>query len=767
MSKHQSNTPHPLEVFTGRERDILELVTEGLTNRAISQQLHLSEDTVKWYNRRIFEKLEVSSRTQAANKVRELKLFSQPIPSPALRNIHKFPTYLTTFIGREPEIESIKNLLHQHRLVTVTGVGGAGKTRLVCEVGRNMAESFKVGVHFVSLATVSDVNRVVTTINQSLDCNVSLGKTSEDILVNFLDKKDMLLILDNFEHVIEENDLITYILKHTKKVRLLVTSRERLRLDKEKEFALSPMRLPQDKMLEDIDLIMQSEAVTFFINRVQGRQPNLELSDDDIRGIGEICVRLDGLPLALELAAARHKVLSLRDILNLLENRFELLTSGARNLPNRQQTLRAAIDWSYDLLNEDEQFVFATLSVFRGGCRWEAILAVCQDDTKTIAIEDIIPSLVDKRLIEINEGFDGELRYSMLETLREYGLEQLSTQGLLSTTQQRYCEYILEYTDNAWDSYHNGRDQELWSRKIETDLDNIREAMLLSINNKAFERADLLYRKTALWWVIFQKLTEGYQWTERILKLKHHLTPNGKAKTLLKAGHIFIRCGERQRAENALQESVEIFQEINNERFYAWALLHLSRVINSIEKTETALAIFEKLDDLPGQFTALISLGEHYHLLEAYAQAQAYYERGLEKVLQHDIPSMEVTFTTDLAQVRFQQKDYQQARSGFHRALALAEQINSPQTCVEALVGLVSIAIVDDNFDGAAQLFGFIETWRKENGSEFDLIEQRALEQAQLTLQQNLSSIHYNTLIDVGGQMTLDEAIVFVQRSIS
>jgi predicted ATPase/class 3 adenylate cyclase len=420
---------------------------------------------------------------------RIFQVVAQDLPSefPPLTSLDGAPNHLpvplTSFVGRSKELGEVKALLSKERLLTLTGASGSGKTRLALQAAAEMADRFPDGVFFVALAPITDPGLVPFTVAQSLGLTESPGRSIVDGLKDYLHRKTLLLLLDNFEQVILAAPLVADLLGTCLPLKILATSREGLRVGGEREYPVPPLALPDRSRLPSIENLSQYAAVELFIQRARAVRPDFQITDDTASAVAEICSRLDGLPLAIELAAARIKVLAPQAMLARLEHRLEFLTGGARDLPRRQQTLRNAIAWSYDLLNENEQLLFRRLSVFVGGCTLEAAeavaaavaAAVAGDDPAQSPVLDRLESLLDKSLLQEVEGTYSEPRFGMLETLREFGLEQLEASGEQEPIRRRHAGYFLALAGQA-EASSESAGQVAWINRLEQEHDNPRAA---------------------------------------------------------------------------------------------------------------------------------------------------------------------------------------------------------------------------------------------------------------------------------------------------
>ena len=420
------------ESFSDRELEILRLLADGRTNREIAQELILSPETVKWYNKQLFSKLGVGSRMQAVNKAKEAGLLDEgrrvPVKTTMLVR-HNLPAELSSFVGRERETVEVVRLMKSARLVTLTGPPGTGKTRLSLHVAGSMVESFPDGVTFVGLASTSDPSMILAAIARELGVAERPDRSLVESLTGALVDRHTLLLLDNFEHVLEAASLVTDLLAAAPDLSVLVTSREALRLSGEHEYLVPPLTVPVIALERSATDLPAYESVTLFVQRARAAFAGFRLTDENAGAVAGICIRLDGLPLAIELAAARVKLFNPKQLLERLESRLGLLTTGSRDLPARQRTLRDTIDWSYNLLDKEEQLLFARLAVFSGGRSLEAIEAIC-DPGLDIDTLDGLDSLLNKSLLYQTEGLSGEPRFFLLETIREYACERLEESGL-------------------------------------------------------------------------------------------------------------------------------------------------------------------------------------------------------------------------------------------------------------------------------------------------------------------------------------------------
>ncbi len=557
-----------------------------------------------------------------------------PLPTLDARP-HNLPAQLTTLIGREAETATLRSSLRQTRLLTLTGPGGAGKTRLSLAVAATLLDEFADGVYFVPLAPVSDVGLVASTIASTLGVKETAGQSATNALQSYLQGKQMLLVLDNFEQVVEAAPILNGLLTASPRLKLLVSSREVLHLYGEQEYAVPPLALPDLKRLPPSSELERYAAIALFVARANAGRPDFHLSAENAAAVAEICTRLDGLPLAIELAAARIKLLTPRQMVERLASRLALLNSGNRNPDPRQRSLREAIAWSYDLLGAEEQSLFRRLAVFVGGCTAEAAFAICNcDGSLPFDVLGGLASLVDKSLLRSAEERDGSLRFQMLETVREYALEkltgnesrydmqkavreyaleQLAESGESATLRTAHTAYYVAFAETA-DQQLRGRELAHWIVRVEAEHDNLRAALQWTL---ATEAPLALRLATALgyFWMIRGYYSEGRQWLE-VARAQDRQTTIMQAAALNALGNIVRMQGEYSAARTCFEQSIAMGEELANQRTIATALGSLANLIseqgdNNIASLmlQEALTIWQSLADEPKIASTLGRIG--------------------------------------------------------------------------------------------------------------------------------------------------------------
>jgi predicted ATPase/DNA-binding CsgD family transcriptional regulator/transcriptional regulator with XRE-family HTH domain len=557
------------------------------------------------------------------------------------------PTPLSSFVGREREVAAVRDLLAASRLVTLVGPGGIGKTRLAVEVVTGTVDQLADGVVFVPLASVRNADLVISAVAQALGIQEMGSRTLLDRLHSHLRTADLILLLDNFEHVLPAAEAVGSLLSSCPRLRVLVTSRAPLRLSGEREFAVQPLAVPDRHSLPPPEQLGSYEAVRLFIERGSSVRPGLALTGDEATAVAEICARLDGLPLAIELAAARARVLTPQLLLERLQPSLPLLVGGPRDMPARQQTLTATIRWSYDLLDPAEQRLFRRLSVFVGGFTFEAAEAVCGDANLGLAILDGLESLLAKSLLGRQDGDRHTPRFRMLETVREYALEQASAAAELGEFRRRHAAYFLRVAETAAVKFASVSAPE-WLQRLETDHNNMRAAL-----NWAMEERDpdtALRLSSAVWrfWYARGYLTEGSRWLEEALEMAPDDPPliSARAKALTGAGVLAHYKAHYARAATLCGQSLALCRKVGDQAGIAAALHGLALVARSGGDFATARAMYEEARRIHD------ALGDRW---------------GLSYTLRY------------LAVVLWMEADYTAARSVIDASLTLAREIGDSQ----------------------------------------------------------------------------------------
>jgi len=547
-------------------------------------------------------------------------LTAQPaaVTTRAAHALVPLPMSLTSFVGRTREIAVVRDLVRQGaRLVTLTGVGGTGKTRLVLQVAQEVRENFRDGVAFVDLSTIRDPALAPATIAHALGLRGGTDRTLPDRLAAYLRPRQMLLVLDNVEQVLSAAPLVGQLLAAAPQTSVLATSRVPLRLYGEREVRVPPLGVPGS--CEAPTDSLDHEAVQLFLERARALRPDLTPTPDTLAAVGDICRRLDGLPLAIELAAARAKLFAPPALLARLDSRLALLTDGPRDLPARQQTLRGTLDWSFELLTGAVQLLFSRLAVFDDGWDLEAAAAVCASDPDLGAAPGghILAGLVeltDHGLVAWDDDADGEPRFWMLETIREYAAARLAESGEVGAFRRRHAACYLELAERA-ERELIGPGQVAWLRRLERDHANVRAALRTLLDAGEGTAALRLAAALERFWIWRGHLSEGMGWLQAALARDDAAGPE-RAKALVTAGSLATSGGDSAQAERLLAEGLALYQDLGDERGIAWALAAMGApamwagdLALCLAYHEQAVDLFRRVDDRWGVAMELYALG--------------------------------------------------------------------------------------------------------------------------------------------------------------
>jgi predicted ATPase/transcriptional regulator with XRE-family HTH domain len=736
-------------------------------------------------------------------------LFARPIPA-VYRSVLAVPA--TPLIGRTHEVTALREYLLRPavRLLTLVGAPGIGKTRLALHVAADLRGAFADDVCFVALAPVSDPSLVIAKIAHAFGVEETAGHSLLDALQAFVRSKHVLLLLDNFEQVVAAAPQIAELLTVAPRLKVLITSRGALHLSAEHQFAVAPLELPDLNHLPPLETLTQHAAVDLFVQRAQTVKPDFTLSETNAPAIAEICVRLDGLPLAIELAAVRSKLLAPAVLLARLGSRLSVLIGGAQDLPARQQTLRAAIGWSYDLLSPDEQALFRRLAVFVGGCALEAAETVCNGDGD-LAFEmlDGLGMLLDKSLVQNTEGPSGEPRFMMLETIREFAQEQLAASGEAATIHHKHALFFLSLAETAEPHLLSGA-RGRWLEQLDREHDNLRAALAWSQATADAGEIGLRLVGALLWfWMYRSYLSEGRVWAKSVLATAGaSAQPGLRARALYSAGALAWMQDDYAVARALLIESVERWRTIGDQHGLASALCFLGMVacdqndyVAAHELCAESVTIFRELHDSWSLAYALVFWGNVAYERGDYAAARPIYEESaalwrtvsdpwelakpvtrlgkiackegdyaaalvlLEKSLalwrQFGQRWLLPYILEGLAEVALMQEEYRQAATQLAQTLALFQEFGFGHGIVQTLEQFARVATGQAQLERAARLWGAAQTQRQVISAGIPLGDRRSYDQVVATARAQLGEEAFAAAWAEGRDMTLEQAIAY------
>lgn len=726
---------------------------------------------------------------------------------------HNLPAQPTPFIGRTLQISALKELLLNSdvRLVTLTGPGGTGKTRLSVQVAQEVLDRFAHGVFFVPLADDTDASQFISRVAQQLEVREG-GRPLLENLKDYLRDKHILLILDNFEQLISAAPVLADLLTTASQLKIMTSSRVALNLHGEHIFAVPPLELPQTDNDLKVENLVENEAILLFMGRARAVQPSFRLTEENLSAVTEICRRLDGLPLALELAAARVKLLTPQAILARLDDRLKLLTGGARDLPTRHQTLRNTLEWSYGLLQEEERNLYARLGVFVGGFTIEAAEAVC-NSAGNLDILEGLTSLVNSSLVRQEETSEGEPRFGMLETIRAYAFERLAESGEMETWRERHARYFGKIVvDQTWTQLTSANAL-YWLNWLDREYDNIRATLTwcLSTPQGIDLGAQVVF---ALEWFWYRRgyFMEGRMWCERILG-----SPLLKAASVERAtallssgvmalwqgnpetgivelqeasaiGHrhedeflitianlqmavTFINMGLDSKAKPLLAQAREFFREQKHLFFQAVTNIHLGNVELGLGNLEQARSLHEEgltqaraLGETWILSFALNNLGEVARTQGQYDLARKYYEE-CEALLRDTGDTGDLArFVHNLGYIAQHEGEYARAESQFRKSLRMFRRLGNRRGMAECMAGLAGLKARQGDARWGAVMLSAAESVLKETGGGWWPADRVEVDQNLELIKAALTEDELANAWKTGAVMTLEQAINFASN---
>lgn len=809
-----------IEPLTRRELEILALLAENCSNREIAERLTLALTTVKWYARQIYSKLGVKNRRQAVAKGKEIGLLSDKLAlSTAVEHPNNLPVQLTSFIGREHDIAVVKKRLIDYRLVTLTGPGGCGKTRLALRIASDLISAYEKGVWLVEFAPLSDPALITQALASVLDVREHPGAELSQIVFDTLSAHRTLLLFDNCEHLVTDiARFVDNLLRTCPNLSILTTSREGLGVPGEAIWGVPPLSLPIQQPSSSpagtqaiLNNYSKSESVQLFMARVSAVSPEFKLTVKNGAWVTEICRRLDGMPLAIELAAARVRALSVKQIAKRLDDRFNLLTTGSRTAPLRQQTLAATLDWSYELLTEAEQRVLQRLAIFAGGISLEAAEAVCICEcVKLEEVLDVLSRLVDKSLL-VTDQRSNETRYHLLETIRQYARQKLTEQGDEVECRDRHLMYFVQWAEKMALTL-DGDDQLNGLEQYETEHDNLRAAFEWSRTNENKAEAGLRLAVAcgSFWW-LHTHLSEGrrrfsaallpkgvqdrsstHAWAltysaqlayfqadypaiqpfiEEALAIWKELGQEvqvGHALALEIYGGFRMEKGDYESALRLFQESLEIYRQLNDKngmselhKDLGWSAMRTGDYQLAQTHLEKNLALARETGDKIGLNYAYSGLGEVAVRLGQYHRASDLLEKGLSLSRERGDIWMEATILGSLGWVALHLRNFDQVRNLLGDSLTLRMDIGDDGGIAWCLEKLAEVAILEGGYQKAVKIFASAASLRIPIYSVIDPVDQPEYERFFSGLHSELDQKTFMACWEEGIAMHLNDMVVY------
>ena len=684
------------------------------------------------------------------------------------------PLQLTSFIGREREIAEVKRLLGATRLLTLTGAGGSGKTRLALQVATDLAGEYADGAWFVDLAPLADSALVPQVSASVFDVRETPGSPLTETLINYLRTKNMLLLLDNCEHLIVAcAQFAKTLLSACPNLRIVATSREALNVAGETAFRVPSLALPDPQQLPPLETLAHVESVRLFIERACAAQHDFQLMNVNAPAIVQICHRLDGMPLAIELAAAQVRALSVEQIAARLDDRFRLLTRGGRTALPRQQTLRAAIDWSHDLLSERERVLFRRLAVFVGGFNIESAEAICSNaEMAPRQVFEVITELVDKSILVADTTGRAEARYHMLETIRQYAFEKLLGSGEAKTIRSRHLDFYLTHVGK----YNPGRYLEAgasylaWLNWANPELDNLRAALdWCEMESALLEQGEQLTIALGEIWEARGYLSEGRERCKRMItRTETGRQTTLRADVLTVAGRLAMFQGDYSLARPFLEESVKILSATEDKPNLARALVNLAIVVQSqgdyplaSSLSEQILEIQKASGDKRRIALALNRIGEVERARGNYAEAQTRYNESLALLRTVDDPLDTATVLGNLGFVAQHQGEYARAAAFFVESLSLSRSMGYKLFIVTELAGFAGTVLSMGELLRAAKLFGASEAQLNSMGAVLYSADRADYERNLAVARTHLHDETFAAAWAEGRAMSLEQAIEY------
>jgi predicted ATPase/DNA-binding SARP family transcriptional activator len=751
------------------------LVQYELCRRILAEELDVepAPATVNLYDQIRHDRLGKPDPTSSDGPTM-VQLKTADLPESTKTPRHYLPLQLNSFIGREWELAEVGRLLASSRLVTLTGPGGCGKTRLALQAITAISDTFADGIWFVQLAPLSEAALLPQVVANTLNVHEVENRPPLTLLLNYLRARQLLLVLDNCEHLIEAAaQLADMLLPHCPHLQMLATSREALNIAGEVVWLVPTLSLPEPGAPTSLEIIQQADAVRLFVERATAVLPTFTLTDQNAAVVTQVCRRLDGLPLAIELAAARVKMLRVEQIAARLDDRFHLLAGGSRTALPRHQTLDALIDWSYDLLTPAEQRLLRWLAVLAGGFTLDAVEAMCAGEDEGDGLE-LLAQLVNKSLVAIIRKPEQEARYHLLETIRQYGWAKLDEAGETGPAQARHLDYFWQLAETAEPLLYT-TEQIVWLDRLEAEHDNFRAALAWSLETPDGDLESGLRLVTALagLWIMRSHFREGHRWLELALAKRHGAVLPVQARLLLNAGWLWYEQWESDPTA-LLQESLSLYRQLDDKKGTAWTLswlgfcalrsdldaatsqlsesLNLAREVGDkpllikvygsltylamlkgdygqvTERGARVMALIRETGDRRMKYHLLIILGRSARRQHDYAGASAFSYEALALVRELKNRVQEGHVWNDLGEAARVQRAYEQAAAFYRESMALYQEVDHRGGIANGLSNLGLLSLGQGDWRQAATRFReSIPLAREINDKYFNLWNVRGL----------------------------------------
>lgn len=779
---------------------ILNLISQPITS--LRDRRDDIPDSLETIVVKLLEKEPQNRFASSLEVVRALEGLSGPtvslIPSRLTGNL---PIQVTSFIGREEEIRSVQDLLTSSRLVTLMGPGGCGKTRLALEAAQRTAAQFPQGAWLVELASLTDSTKLSKTVGMVLGIKEAKDEAWEGLTLETLRDQHLLVVLDNCEHLIDASaSLVEKILRHCPQVSVLTTSREALGISGESPFRVPSLGIPDLRTVTTSHAIGQYDAVRLFIERAAAALPGFSLTPENAASVAQICARLDGIPLAIELAAARVALLRVEQISARLDDAFRLLTGGSRSALPRQQTLRMSMDWSYHLLSQPEQALLRQMSVFSGGWTLEAAEKVCLSCEADIL--DQLTSLVKRSLISVERKQGQESRFRMLEIIRQYGNEKLFQAGESESTRARHLDFYRQFFKQR---HSQGENEDAWFQRVAHEADNLRTALEWSVEGGDLEAGVELAGIAWYYWYSSGATSEGRAWLQRLLE-EYHDETHVRGKALVAKGVLAWHQGDYIEARQSAQQGIELLKGQGELRDQAEAIHLLGHIVFDQREFEAAkelftesMKLFSDIDERSYRLTLISDLGMVHYLQGNYDLARLAHQESLElarlanergaiaQAMERlaDLSRLEGNYKQaeweyreslrilrdlnyrsevagvlhNLGYIELNASDLHNARVLLAESLAIQREVGNKQGMVECLFAFAGLSGLEGKTELAARLFGAAESILERIGAPLPPADQAEIERYRQLVLDALGAGAFEKALLVGRQLQLEQAI--------